>query len=116
VPTRREVPTPAGTFGILKNRPTSRCAECGAALGVVADSLMRCPQCQAELHACRQCTHFDPSRRFECVQQISERVADKRARNACPLFSIMVTVERDTSGGAIHPTDARRAFGNLFKK
>jgi hypothetical protein len=85
-------------------------------LPITADSLAQCPQCRAELHACRQCAHFDPARRFECAQDIPERITDKRARNACPLFSLMVTVERDTSGGSVRPEDARRAFGNLFKK
>ena len=81
-----------------------------------ADSLTQCPHCRAELHACRQCAHFEPARRFECTQDIAERVADKRARNECPRFSLMVTVERDTSGGSVRPDNARRAFGNLFKK
>jgi hypothetical protein len=85
-------------------------------LPITADSLTQCPHCRAELHACRQCAHFDPARRFECVQPIVERVADKRARNDCTAFSLMVTVERDTSGGAVRPDDARRTFGNLFKK
>jgi hypothetical protein len=84
-------------------------------LPITAESLTRCPHCQAELHACRQCAHFDPARRFECTQPITERIADKRAPNECPAFSMMVTVERDTSGGAVHPNDGRRAFGNLFK-
>src|SRR5919204_3892854 len=110
VPDRREAPKPAGTFGILKSRATSRCAACGAVLPVTADSLARCPQCQAELHVCRQCAHFDPARRFECTQAIPERVEDKRARNECTLFSMMVTVERDTSGGAVRPDDARQGF------
>jgi hypothetical protein len=114
---RREEPRPpSGTFGILRSRPTSRCAECGAVLPITADSLTQCPHCRAELHTCRQCAHFDPARRFECTQDIAERIADKRARNDCPLFSLMVTVERDTSGGAVRPDDARRSFGNLFKK
>jgi hypothetical protein len=120
---RREPPRPpappaggGGTFGILKNRPTSRCAECGGVLPITADSLTQCPHCRAELRACRQCTHFDTARRFECTQPIIERVADKRARNECTAFSLMVTVERDTSGGSVRPDDAKRAFGNLFKK
>jgi hypothetical protein len=29
---------------------------------------------------------------------------------------MMVTVERDTSAGSVRPDDARRAFGNLFRK
>ena len=119
-PDRREPPRPpaggGGTFGILKSKPTSRCAECGGVLPVTADSLAQCPHCRAELHACRQCTYFDTSRRFECTQPIVERIADKRARNECPAFSLMVTVERDTSGGAVRPDEARRSFGNLFKK
>ena len=109
-------PPPGGTFGILRSRPTSRCVECGAVLPITADSLTQCPHCRAELHTCRQCAHFDPARRFECTQDIAERIADKRARNDCPRFSLMVTVERDTSGGAVRPDDARRSFGNLFKK
>jgi hypothetical protein len=117
---RREPPRPpaggGGTFGILKSKPTSRCAACGGVLPITADSLTQCPHCRAELHACRQCAHFEPARRFECTQPIVERVADKRARNECPAFTLMVTVERDTSGGAGRPDDARRAFGNLFKK
>jgi hypothetical protein len=110
-------PRPAGgTFGILKSRPTSRCAACGVVLPITADSLIQCPQCRAPLHACRQCAHFDPARRFECTEDIPERIADKRAANTCLHFSLMVTVERDTSGGSVRPEDARRAFGNLFKR
>jgi hypothetical protein len=117
-PREREQPPrpPSGTFGILRSRATSRCAECGAVLPITADSLTQCPHCRAELHACRQCSHFDTARRFECAQDIPERIADKRALNACASFSLMVTVERDTSAGAVRPDDARRAFGNLFKK
>jgi hypothetical protein len=117
-PERREEPRPAagGTFGILRSRPTSRCAACGGVLPITAESLAQCPHCRAELHACRQCAHFDTARRFECAQPVAERVADKRALNQCPLFTMMVTVERDTSGGSARPEDARRAFGNLFKK
>jgi hypothetical protein len=116
-PERRDEPRPGGgTFGILRSRPTSRCAACGAVLPITADSLAQCPHCRAELHACRQCAHFDPTRRFECTQAIPERVADKRTLNDCRLFSLMVTVERDTSGGSVRPDDARRSFDNLFKK
>ena len=85
-------------------------------LPITTDSLTHCPHCRAALHACRQCAHFDTARRFECAQDIAERIADKRAVNACERFSLMVPVERDTSGGSVRPEDARRSFGNLFKK
>jgi len=112
----REPPRPPSVPETLKSRPLSRCAECGARLPVAADSLTQCPNCRAHLHACRQCTHFDTGRRFECARPVPERIVDKRARNECALFSIVVTVERDTSSGPMRPDDARRAFGNLFKK
>jgi hypothetical protein len=113
---RREPPRPGGTFGILKSRATSRCAECGSVLPITADSLTHCPHCRSGLHACRQCAHFDPARRFECTQDVPERIADKKAPNECALYSLMVTVERDTSTGSTRPVDARRSFGDLFKK
>ena len=112
----RETPRPPSPPAILKSRALSRCAECGAQLPVTADSLTQCPNCRTELHACRQCSHFDPGQRFECARPVPDRIADKRARNACAQFALLVTVERDTSSGSMRPDDARRAFGNLFKK
>jgi hypothetical protein len=80
------------------------------------DALGQCPKCRAELHACQQCAHFNPGRRFECTQPVPERIPDKRARNACTFFSLRVTVERETSSGSGRPDDPRRALDNLFKK
>ena len=116
----REAPRRPSDFpnpgAVLKNRPVSRCAACGATLPVTAESLTECPGCRAALHACRQCSHFDPGQRFECTQPIATRVADKQQVNDCGAFSLRVTVERETSSGAVRPEDARRGFGNLFKK
>jgi hypothetical protein len=115
-PPRREDPGPGARPATPTNRALSRCAECGAVLPITAGSLPQCPNCRAELHTCRQCAHFDPAQRFECAQPVSERVTDKRSRNECPLFTLMVTVERATSSASMRPDDVRRAFGNLFKK
>ena len=73
-----------------------------------------CPHCRAAIHACVQCTHFDTARRFECAEPIPERLADKTGRNACPSFSLRVTVERDASPDSTRPSDIRRSFDNLF--
>jgi hypothetical protein len=108
-----DMPDPAA---MMKNRSVFRCAGCGAALPITAESLTRCPGCRAALHACRQCTHFDPGHRFECTQPIAERIADKQQENDCASFALRATVERDTSSGAVRPDDARRSFNNLFKK
>ncbi|HXH81333.1 MAG TPA: hypothetical protein VNN07_00225 [Candidatus Tectomicrobia bacterium] len=109
-------PAPRGG-GMLAQRTISRCAACGVVLPVATSTLEQCPNCRAAIHACRQCTHFDPGRRFECDEPIPARLADKSARNDCPLFSLRATVERDASpDSAVRPADARRAFDNLFKK
>ncbi|MBM3220514.1 MAG: hypothetical protein FJZ38_17905 [Candidatus Rokubacteria bacterium] len=100
---------------VLKNRPVSRCAACGATLPVTAESLAECPSCRAALHACRQCAHLDPGQRFECTEPVAARIADKQQVNDCGSFSLRVTVERETSSGAVRPEDARRGFNNLFK-
>jgi hypothetical protein len=98
-------------------RTVSRCAECGAILENLSETLGQCPKCKFELHSCKQCEHFDPSSRFECNQPISERISPKGKRNNCTFFSIRVRLEKETSSKqAQRPNDARQAFENLFKK
>lgn len=101
---------------VLGQRSVSRCAECGTRLPPGAGPSGACPTCGAALHACKQCGHFDPGRRFECAQPVPERIADKAAANDCPQFALRVTVERDASPGSVRPADARRAFDSLFGK
>jgi hypothetical protein len=100
---------------MLASRTLSRCGACGAVLPIANSTLEQCPACRAAIHACRQCAHLDPGRRFECARPVPERIADKTARNECGEFSLRVTVERDASPDGPRPGDARRAFGNLFK-
>ncbi len=105
----------------------ARCSNCGAVLGAGFDPNGKCPRCQTELHCCKQCVHFDTGARFECTQPIPERIGRKDARNECSFFEFRMTVEKDTSPVAtatvtapVHspagPTDARKAFEDLFKK
>jgi len=115
-PRPRPAPTEAPRGSMLEKRTLSRCAGCGAALPIAHASLTECPSCRAALHACRQCTHFEPTRRFQCTQPVVERVADKNARNDCDAFALRVTVERDASPDGPRPDDVRRSFNNLFKK
>lgn len=98
-------------------RTVSRCAECGAILENLGETLGQCPKCKFDLHSCKQCEHFDPSSRFECSQPIRERISPKDKRNICTFFSIRVRLEKETSSKqAQRPNDARQAFENLFKK
>ena len=109
-------------------RSVSRCAECGTVLQDLGTKPDRCPKCGFALHSCKQCTHFDPSNRFECRQPIPARISPKDAANTCTFYSIRVMVERETTssgsqapasspgGSSSRMDDARRAFDNLFKK
>jgi hypothetical protein len=116
-----KAPKKENTFGprpinMPGTRTVSRCAECGALLQNLTDPVGQCPKCGFDLHACKQCEHFDPSSRFECNQPIPARVSPKDKRNNCSLFSIRVMVEKETSSKASQrPADARTAFDNLFK-
>jgi len=115
-------PAKKDTFGpraiqMPARRNVSRCSQCGTVLENLSEPLARCPKCGFELHSCKQCTYFDPSSRFECMQPVKERIARKDERNECSFYSIRVMVEKETSTpAASRPQDARAAFENLFKK
>jgi hypothetical protein len=105
----------------------ARCSNCGAVLAPGFDPKGPCPRCQTELHCCKQCVHFDTGARFECTQPIPERISKKNDRNECTFFEFRMTVEKDTSpvvtpaapttfNSSPRPTDARKAFEDLFKK
>ncbi len=104
----------------------ARCYNCATALPAGTDFKGTCPKCGAALHCCKQCAHFEPSTRFQCLKPVPARIAYKDAGNECALFSPRVTVARDTSSAASSaapvvaeprsPSDARAAFDNLFKK
>jgi hypothetical protein len=117
-----ERPTKKDTFGprpvqMPGTRTVSRCSQCGTLLQAITQPLGQCPKCGFDLHSCKQCTYFDPSSRFECMQTIPVRVARKDVQNECTFYSIRVMLEKETSSSApARPDDARRAFENLFKK
>ncbi len=118
---RLAAPKKENTFGprplnMPGTRTVSRCAECGALLQNLTEAVGECPKCGFALHACKQCEHFDPSCRYECNQLVPARISPKDRKNECPLFSIRVMVEKETSSrGNQRPNDARAAFDNLFK-
>jgi hypothetical protein len=77
------------------------------------------------LHCCKQCAHFEPSTRFQCLKPVPARLAVKDQANECTWFEARVTVARDatssnsTTASSPAPrnfSDARAAFDNLFKK
>jgi hypothetical protein len=106
-----------------------RCFNCSVALPPDTDFRGTCPKCNAALHCCKQCVHFDTSTRFQCRKPIPVRIAVKDQANDCELFTPRITVARDVQPIAVvktgengriptprTATDARAAFNSLFKK
>lgn len=108
----------------------ARCWNCATTLPTDVDFKGSCPKCNSPLHCCKQCAHFEPSTRFQCLKPVPARIAYKDKPNECELFSPRVTVARDAAspqanGGGFtppkvyeprSPSDARAAFDSLFKK
>jgi hypothetical protein len=115
---------------LVQTITASRCFNCATTLPPGTDFTGTCPKCNAQLHCCKQCTHFEPSTRFQCQKPVPVRVAVKDAQNECTLFSPRVTVAREVSNApngnrapaaASIPaprsaSDARDAFDRLFRK
>jgi hypothetical protein len=78
-----------------------------------------CPHCNAALHCCRTCAHFDSQARWQCRAEIEEAVGDKNKANHCgqyrPLLVLDVTGRRSGSGSS-KSSDPRAQFDSLFKR
>ncbi len=113
---------------MVQHVTAARCYNCATPLPEGIDWKGNCPKCNAALHCCKQCAHFEPSTRFQCLKAVQVRIAGKDQANECELFNPRVTVARDSApgnGGPIlpasvpvprSPNDARAAFDSLFKK
>ncbi|MBX5483840.1 MAG: hypothetical protein IRZ16_18620 [Myxococcaceae bacterium] len=67
------------------------CGKCGRRLDIVGNQVGRrdtCPGCDAELHACIHCRHFDPGVAKQCKEPFAEVPMDKESANFCELFQI----------------------------
>jgi hypothetical protein len=116
---------------MVQSVTATRCYNCSTMLPAGADFPSTCPKCGKALHCCKQCAHFEPSTRFQCLKPIPVRIAVKDEANQCELFKPRITVARDAanpvSSGAPAPSpaqvqeprninDARAAFDSLFRK
>jgi hypothetical protein len=118
---------------LVQHVAAARCYNCSTALPPGVDFNGNCPKCSAALHCCKQCSHFEPSMRFQCLKPIPVRIPAKDKTNDCNLFTPRVTVAREGTASSPPPMDqrsaqpagpltprnaddARNAFDRLFKK
>ena len=112
---------------LVQNVVASRCYSCSTTLPADTDFRGNCPKCNAALHCCKQCAHFEPSKLFQCLKPVPARIPVKDQANECEFFGPRVTVARDATATASQPvvntnqsprgpSEARLAFDSLFKK
>jgi hypothetical protein len=116
---RGQPPIAPKTFNMPGFREVVKCARCGNELTMATASGVegQCSRCQADLHSCAQCAHFDTGSPFECLKPIAARVSPKDVRNTCAHFEPRTTVERETKSASSpsSPSSAKKAFDDLFK-
>jgi len=96
------------------------CWKCGYAVEIASSNRVTtrdaCPQCDSDLHACRNCRHYDPAKNNQCAETQAEWVRDKEAANYCDYFSPGAA----RRAGALRPSsgvdDAKKRFDSLFKR
>ncbi len=86
-----------------------RCWACGEALPgnlFPLRRLQQCPTCRADLHACRQCVHWDRGLINQCRHERADPPADRTLANYCSYFR---PSRHAFKGGAGDAAEAARA-------
>jgi len=97
-------------------RTVSRCAECGALLLHLTEPVGKLSEVRLCFARLQQCEHFDPPGRFECNQPIPARVSPKDKLNNCPLYSIRVMVEKETSSNPPNAPTMPAPHSTIYSK
>ena len=63
-----------------------RCGESLAALPLPLSRRDQCPQCSADVHVCKMCSHFDTRVARQCREDGAEDVTEKERPNFCDWF------------------------------
>ena len=92
---------------------TLLCHACGGSIELI-DKVKRadtCEHCGADLHACKNCSLFDPHVHNQCRESTTLWEPDKEKANFCTYFVYRDgVVDKEDKGGALSALDA------LFKK
>jgi hypothetical protein len=96
-------------------KPGLRSYRCGASLAALSLPLARldlCPACGVELHVCRMCSHYAPTKPDACDEEDAIPVHKKTTANFCDYFSPDAEVFDGREKRA--ETEARHQLGALF--
>jgi len=76
-----------------------------------------CPLCDADLHSCRNCDFYDPSKNNQCSEPQAEWQREKEAANYCDYFrpSAGRSAARGVPRAGSPVADAKKKFDSLFK-
>ena len=95
------------------------CFNCGQRIQVLAGQKVlkadTCPQCDTDLHCCKNCRFFDPSVHNECRETQAEWVRYKDKANYCDYFEASTRMNLTRKAG-IPADDVRKKWDSLFKK
>lgn len=92
------------------------CWNCGADTGLEnrVTRLDSCERCQSDLRCCRGCRFFDPTRRFQCRENVDQPIQPKDKANFCDFFMPRLTGKAAQTG--FEGKDSRKQrFDDLFE-
>ena len=98
------------------------CQRCGTefaiAVGGVVARAATCEKCNADLHACVHCTHYDVRAYNECHEPQAERVDDRKNSNFCDYHKPCAGPPSapDAARATSREQAARSRLEGLFKK
>lgn len=95
------------------------CFKCGCKLQLSDTSQIgrreTCHNCQADLHVCRNCQHYDPKAYNECHEPQAERVLEKQESNFCDYFRFSNNSPENQGSLNTEKEAALKKLDELFK-
>jgi hypothetical protein len=69
-----------------------QCHKCGKTLSdtykILVSRSDTCPDCMADIRACKMCQFYDAKSYNECREPVADRIQDKEKANFCDYFKI----------------------------
>jgi hypothetical protein len=89
------------------------CYGCGGTLRIDGPIGRRttCPTCDADLHTCFNCRHYDESAAHQCREPHAEQIVEKDSSNACDLFQLGDGATRRRGSSKAAKDQLRALFG-----